>query len=508
MHIVTGREMTEIDRFAMEETGFPGAMLMENAGQAFVAKLLSWLQPDDRIAVLIGTGNNGGDGFVIARTLLDKAYDVDAWLVPPRNNIRGDAKEHFGIFESAGFTALAYSQHEHRFADCLSRYTVIVDALLGTGVRGEPRSPYNEIISRINASQALIISVDVPSGVPADGGEVNGEAVQADRTITLQCPKMGALTYPAAHYYGNWEVVDIGIPRKAIEETAPTRRLWETKDVQQTFPRRLASSHKGEHGKGLLVAGSQTMTGAAILAARATLRGGAGLLTAAVPDVIHPVVAAQVTEAMYTLCPSRNGAFAGDLTIEHSFDGVAIGPGVGRENGAARVVEMLLSTCEAPLIIDADGLFHLTPRKSMLKERQAVTVLTPHPGEMARLTDASVEEIQADRFEISRWFAMEYGVYLVLKGPYTIVTTPDGYQYVNPTGNAALAKGGTGDVLAGLVLAFIMQHDHVQSAISNAVYVHGRAADVLVERDHSPADVLAGDVIEAIPHTMRNILKM
>ncbi|HET7522494.1 MAG TPA: NAD(P)H-hydrate dehydratase [Bacillales bacterium] len=508
MHIVTGREMNEIDRHAMADVGLAGPMLMENAGRAVANKLIEWLQPKQRIAVMVGTGNNGGDGLVIARVLLDRGYDVDVWLVPPRKKVKGDAKKHLEIFEAAGYQVNTYPQNEGAFSGQLGNYAVVVDALLGTGVRGEPRSPYKEVITQINASQAFVVSVDLPSGVPADGAEVGGTAVKADRTVTLQCPKTGAVTYPAASYYGVWETVDIGIPPKVIDQTAPSRRFWQAEDVEATFPKRRASSHKGSHGKGLLVAGSQAMTGAAVMSAKAALRGGAGLLTAAIPDAIHSVVAAQVTEATYVLCPSENGAFSGEFSVDPRFDGVAVGPGIGREAGAARLVETLLRQCLTPLVIDADALFHLKSLKPLLKERRAPTVLTPHPGEMARLIGGSAGDIQGDRFGTSREFAVAYGVCLVLKGPYTIVTMPDGKQYVNPTGNASLAKGGTGDVLTGLILAFIMQHFDVQSAVSNAVYVHGKAADFLVKEDHSLVDVLAADVIEAIPRTMRGILSM
>lgn len=506
MHIVTGEEMNEIDRCTMQNIGLAGPMLMENAGQAVARKLFEWLDRQDKIAVMIGTGNNGGDGFVIARVLLDKGYDVDVWLIPPRKKIKGDAKRHFEIFEAAGFEVYDYLQNEGVFRDRLNRYTVIVDALLGTGVKGEARSPYKEIIAEINTSEALVVSVDLPSGIPANGGEVVGEAIRADRTITLACPKTGALTYPSADFYGSWETVDIGIPRKVIEETAAPRRLWEAEDVKRTFPKRLASSHKGSHGKGLVVAGSEAMTGAAVMATRAALRGGGGLVTAAIPSVIHSVIASQVTEATYKPCPSEAGAFAGDLPFEFSFDGVAVGPGIGREKGAERVVETLLRECQAPLVIDADGLFHLERLKPLLAERKAATVLTPHPGEMARLAGLTVKDVQNRRFEVSDEFAREHGVFLVLKGPYTIVTTPQGEQYVNPTGNPALAKGGTGDVLTGLILAFMMQYEHVQPAVSNAVYLHGTIADDLVRQNHSPIDVLATDVIEAFGQTMHRFL--
>ncbi|HET7657313.1 MAG TPA: NAD(P)H-hydrate dehydratase [Bacillales bacterium] len=505
MHVVTGKEMGEIDRVMMESIGLSGPMLMENAGQAVARKLLERLQPDDRIAVLIGSGNNGGDGFVVARVLLDKGYDAEAWLIPPRTKIKGDAKVHFELFERAGFQVWEYSQNKNGLDDRIDRYTVIVDAMLGTGVRGVARQPYKEWIERVNASGACVISVDLPSGVHADGGELEGPVIRADRTFTLQCPKLSALTYPSAEYYGEWELVDIGILQTVIEKTAPLRKLWQLKDVNRSFPRRSASSHKGSHGKGLLVAGSREMTGAAVLSAKAALRGGAGLLATAVPDIAHPIIASQVTEATYKICPSENGFFSGETPFDLQYDAIAVGPGMGREKGPLKVLETLLKEFEGPLVIDADGLFHLKELTSVLKQRNHETILTPHPGEMARLLDVSAQEVQASRFEAAKNFAVEYGVYLVLKGPYTIVTTPEGKQFVNSTGNPALAKGGTGDVLTGLILAFIMQHSCLQAAISNAVYLHGMAADRLVRNSHSSIDVTATDVIEEFPAMMHEL---
>ncbi|HET7615336.1 MAG TPA: NAD(P)H-hydrate dehydratase, partial [Bacillales bacterium] len=453
-----------------------------------------------------GTGNNGGDGFVIARVLKDEGYDVDAWLIPPEKKVKGDARKHFEIFEAAGYAAKSYVRHEKDFKACLLRCAVIVDALLVTGVRGEARPPYKEVITEVNASDAFVVSVDVPSGVPADGGNVDGAAVRADLTITLQCQKTGAFLFPGAGYYGAVETVGIGIPRKVIREMAARREMWTEAKFKGTFPKRGAASHKGSHGKGLLVAGSREMPGAAVMAGKSALRGGSGLLTVAVTDENRAIVASLLPEATYRVWDSVDGAFSGDFPFDLAYDAVAVGPGIGRGEGALALTEKLLRECEAPLVVDADGLYSLSTLKSVLKSRTGQTVLIPHPGEMARLAGLSVEEVQSRRFQVSRDFAREFGVWLVLKGPYTIVSAPDGAQYVNPTGNAALAKGGTGDVLTGLILAFIMQHSQLQPAVSNAVYAHGKAADGLVENRHSKIDVLATDLIEAFPQTLHRLL--
>ncbi|WP_026679170.1 bifunctional ADP-dependent NAD(P)H-hydrate dehydratase/NAD(P)H-hydrate epimerase [Fictibacillus gelatini] len=499
MQIVTKDEMYAIDRFTMERIGMAEEMLMENAGQAVSRKLMDQVSKNEKIAVLIGTGNNGGDGFVIARALKSHGYDVDSWLIPPKEKIRGAAQTAMAIYENAGYLLRNYTEEGHAvLAEEIGSYTVIIDALLGIGVQGKLRPPYKEIITLVNKADAEIISVDLPSGVPADGGPVD-EAVQADWTLTLQCPKMGAFTFPARTYYGKMEVVDIGIPPLAVQHLGSQRAIWEEHNVIATLPKRTQNSHKGSYGKGLVIGGSRNMTGAPLMTAKAALRSGAGLLTVAVPETVYPMIASQMAEAMYWPSPDENGHFKGELKGDlTAFTAVAAGPGMGREKGARSIIETVLSL-QVPVVIDADGLYHLSSLKERLNERTSPTILTPHSGEMARLIGCSADDVEKNRFGIARDFAVEYGVYVVLKGPYTIVTTPEGSQFVNTTGNAALAKGGSGDVLTGIILSFMMQGEDIQSAVSNAVYVHGKTADVLLQEGHSLLDVIATDVIESLP---------
>jgi ADP-dependent NAD(P)H-hydrate dehydratase / NAD(P)H-hydrate epimerase len=507
MRIVTASEMYAIDRYTIQQIGMSEESLMENAGQAAARVLLERVPPSQRVAVLAGTGNNGGDGFVVARVLKSYGYETDLWLIPPREKVKGAAKKALEIYENAGNESKHYIGNEKEFAEQLPRYDVVIDALLGIGAKGAPRSPYKDIIERMNEIDGLIVySIDVPSGVPADGGEVE-TAVQADVTISIQYPKPSAFTFPSADYYGEMVVVDIGIPPIAAEKHAATRKLWRREDVVWSLPRRTLSSHKGTYGKGLVIGGSRNMTGAVVMCAKAALRSGAGLLTLGLPDEIHPIVATHVPEVMYFPCPSADGYFTGDMDLAGlDIDAIAVGPGIGRTEGTQRIVEKVLRQ-SVPVVLDADALFYWKDYVSLVNEREHPTILTPHSGEMARMIDATIREVEEDRFGISKEFAMTYGVYLVLKGPYTIVTTPDGKQFVNTTGNPALAKGGSGDVLTGMILAFLMQHDNIQEAVSNAVFVHGKAADDLVKTRHSQLDVLATDVIEAIPQTLHSLLK-
>ncbi|TLS34904.1 NAD(P)H-hydrate dehydratase [Pseudalkalibacillus caeni] len=507
MRVVTAREMYEADRIAAEEIGLSGVTLMENAGHAICRKLEEWIVREERIAILVGAGNNGGDGFVVARILKSRGFKVDVWVAPNRDKIKGDAAEHRDIFLRAGYSPYYYETNEKEFYEHLPAYSVIIDCLLGIGIKGEIRSPYNEIISAVNKCSAKVIAVDLPSGVAADGTVPNGqEPIRANRTITLQYPKTGAFTFPAASYYGTISRVDIGIPPKAFRSDQ-VRLLWQEEAVKSTLPVRDPSSHKGSHGKGLIIGGSREMTGAPMMTAMAAYRAGAGLITVAVPDVILPVAAASMLEAMYKPMPSDEGSFSGsEMPDLEAYHAVAVGPGMGRGKGSAAIVKRLLEE-DIPLLIDADGLFHLSSFLEMLERRNGITILTPHPGEMARLLNCSIGYVQSNRFEVSRDFAVKYGVFLVLKGPFTIVTTPNGEQFVNTTGNASLAKGGSGDVLAGTIFGFMLQDDKTQSAISNAVYVHGGIADNLVATAHSLMDVMATDIINGIPLFLRTFFQ-
>lgn len=505
MRIVSGEEMYEADRFAMEEIGIDGAMLMENAGKSLFEAMKSKLHKNERIALLVGTGNNGGDGFVLGRYLKEHGYLVDLWLIPPESKIKGDAKTHFQIYQNLHYTWMPYEDGKE-FKDKLPQYGVIIDCLLGLGLSGAVRSPYDDAIKTVNASSAKVLSVDLPSGLQANGGyDEESDPIHADVTYTIQCPKLGAFYYPDADFYGVLEVIDIGIPQVAF--SSYHRALWQKPDVHRTLSDRAASSHKGSHGKGLVIGGSRGMVGAPIMTAKAAYRSGAGLIQASVPEEILSMAAGSVVETIFQGWPSHNGFFSGEVSEDlSSFDGIAVGPGLGRQRGCKQIVESTLET-DSLLVLDADALYHLTDLKDRLKTRKAPTVLTPHPGEMARLTGLSIKEVQSKRFDISQAFAKEYGVYLVLKGPYTIVTTPTGSQYVNTTGNPALAKGGSGDVLTGMILAFVMHSSSVQEGISNAVYLHGQSADTLVQTAHSTLDVLATDVIATIPTVLHSFLK-
>ncbi|SDZ13114.1 NAD(P)H-hydrate epimerase [Evansella caseinilytica] len=509
MYVVTGDEMRQIDRYTMESIGLKEETLMESAGQSFCRQLIPTLGKNERIVVLIGTGNNGGDGFVIGRLLQDAGYETDVWVIPPEEKIHGTAKTHKLIYERSGYQWVSYAAGAaHRLEKQLRQATVIIDALLGTGLIGKPRSPYREVIDIVNAAKGRIISVDIPSGIPSkEGNDADIAGVKADETYSFQAPKLSAFRYPEAGYYGKLRVLDIGIPAKAFRDLSIVRKVIAEDGVRDTLPNRAPNAHKGSVGKALIIGGSRTMTGAPVLSTNACLRAGAGLITLAVPEEIQSIVSVKTTEATFFPIESDNGSWELDTFAEafplHGFQSIAIGPGLGRAQ--SHHYFSVFDQYEGSLVIDADGLYYLSRELAEWTNgrKGGPTIITPHPGEMAALTGKTIAEVEKNRFAISKQFACAYRMYVVLKGPYTIITTPEGVQWVNTTGKPSLAKGGSGDVLTGIITAFLLQHRCVSEALCNAVHIHGKLADKLAET-HDIISVTASDLVESLPVVLRS----
>lgn len=511
MYVVTGEEMHQIDRYTMDSIGLKEEVLMENAGQAFCRQLMSQLNKEERIVVLIGTGNNGGDGFVIGRILKEAGCNVDVWVIPPEGKIRGKALVHKNIYECSGHQWKSYQElfSNMKLDLLLDTYSIVIDALLGTGVKGDPRPPYDHLIEKINQAKGKVISVDIPSGVSGEGGEGSDVSVKADETYTFQAAKLSAFLYPTAENYGKMHVLDIGIPKIAFTELKIKRKLILEEQVKRTLVKRMPDAHKGSVGKALVIGGSLQMIGAPVLTTEACLRSGAGLTTLAVPDIIHPIVSQKTTEATFLPLVSEGGEIAASslsgMKPLHKFDAIAIGPGMGRNQDYH--LHDIFKDYEGALVMDADGLFHLAKELDKWKKfprQDGVTIITPHPGEMSQLTGTTVREVEKNRYQISRDFAKAYGMYVVLKGPYTIVTSPSGDQWVNTSGNASLAKGGSGDVLTGIIVAFLLQHEDALTAVSNAVYIHGKTADKLVETQDL-ISVTATDLAKRLPQVLHSL---
>lgn len=498
MYIVTAQEMYDIEAHAMQEIGIAAAVLMETAGRSIAEQTARNMNGAEKAAVVIGSGNNGGDGWVIARVLKEKGYDVTAVQAVPGDKISGDALMNKQIYKRIG-GSIEYAADQQSFSALMKGADVIVDALLGIGMKGAVREPYKGFIAAINASGARVISVDVPSGLMASEGAAVGDAVRADKTYMLGAAKVSAFLPETASYYGDWELLDIGLPECSFAGRT-NRMLTRTEDVQAALKKRSPFSHKGSHGKGLIAGGSEFMPGSVTMAAMAALRTGSGLCTIATEKAAIPAVASNCLEAMYK---DRLGLPEMDLS---GFDGIAMGPGMGQDETACRLAQDLFKRADCPLVIDADALSHVKELLHTGERRKGAALLTPHPGEMAKLLDIEIGELLAHPFTYSADYSKKTGAYVLLKGKYTIVTAPDGRQAVNSTGNAGLAKGGTGDVLTGIVLTLAMQHDDPFQALRNACYIHGLAADLQTETLHSMQDLLATDVIEGIKMAYRKLL--
>lgn len=515
MKIATAAEMRQIDKTAIEQYGIPGMVLMENAGKAVVCCLensYDTLQ-DKKIYIFAGKGNNGGDGFVIARHLFNKGAKVKVFLLGDRSDVQGDARANLTILLNMGIEFLEI--HEDRdwtkvrvaaaFADCL------IDALLGTGFHGEVTGRMATAIEIINTSGKKVVSVDLPSGIEADTGKAAALAVKADHTVTFALVKPGLLLYPGAYYTGKIEIADIGIPRQLLTDMALRQNLITEEYVRQILPQRPPDAHKGISGRAAVLAGSMGLTGAAALCTLGALRGGAGLVTLGIAASLHPIMEVKLTEVMTKPLPEIDGGAIGIDALPaigeliKACTVLALGPGLGRQDETMETVRELVAQAECPLVIDADGLNALAGHTNLLRQAKALPVLTPHPGEMARLTGLSIEMLNQDRLKSVRKAALEWESIVVLKGAPTLVAFPDGEVYINQTGNQGLATGGTGDILTGLIAAFIAQGLSSHEAAIAGVYIHGLAGDLAAST--GMIGMAAGDVLPFIPKTIFSIKK-
>ena len=456
MRVLNAQQMREADRVTIEEIGIPSPVLMECAGRQVVSTLQQRFDdlPLLRVAVLCGTGNNGGDGFVVARTLL-QAGDASVFLVGRVADVRGDARVNLEILGRLGHTVVEVTDEQEwdlHFSD-IATCGLVVDALFGTGLSRPLEGLYETIVRDLNGSELRVVSVDVPSGLSADTADVMGEAIEADLTVTFAAPKVAHMLPPAEDRCGEVVVADIGIPREVVEGIdGPRLEIITPGEVIGRLEPREAESHKGDYGRVLVVAGLVGKTGAAHLAGFAAVKSGAGLVTVATPAAAVPVVAAMAAEYMTLALPDLATAADGDLALERILaleaDVVAVGPGSGRDRRRPDWCTACSAAADRRSVLDADALTIVANDVSLLRSRDGLDiVLTPHPGEMARLAGISTEEVQRDRLEVARTFATANNVYLVLKGHRTLVATPDGRVSINRTGNPGMATGGTGDVL-------------------------------------------------------------
>jgi NAD(P)H-hydrate epimerase len=514
MKVVTAEIMRRLDERAIREIGVPGVVLMENAGRG-TARAIAEKFPEalrGRVVVLAGRGNNGGDGFVVARVLRDQGAAVEVFLLAQLDDVTGDARVFLNAARACGVPVREFPDRD-RLPDefRLDDADLIVDALLGTGLSKEATGAVAEAIARVNASDAWVVAVDLPSGLSADTGRPLGDAVRADLTVTFGLMKLAHVTYPGLDCCGEVVLVDIGIPARVVDEAGIPFTLVEDADVTLPLVRaRDARAHKGTFGHLLVLAGSRGFTGAGVLATRAAARMGAGLVTLGCPRGIATSVESRLLDAMTLPLPETDAgvfaesAAASALGALESRTALAIGPGMTIDHAAARFVRAVLAKSAVPAVVDADALNALAGHLGTLRDRKAPTILTPHPGEAARLLGCSSADVQDDRIGGATRLAIDTGAIVVLKGARTVTATPDDRVFINPTGNPGLASGGTGDVLTGMIGGLLAQREDPLWCALAGVYLHGLAADRAAIRTGERA-LVAGDVLDELPRLLAAI---
>ncbi len=506
MKVLTAEQMRAVDRRTIE-LGIPGLILMENAGHRVVEFLAETFAPlaEHHVVIVCGKGNNGGDGFVVARQLHTRLRPrrLDVVLAAAPEELRGDAAENFRMLAACGCPVSQEISAEMRSA------TIVVDALLGTGLKGPATGRALEFIREINTGfpRACIVALDIPSGLDSDSGALLGETVRAAYTVTFTAPKVGQVMPPACERVGLLVVRPIGSPPELYEgDESIFLSLAEPRDFGALFAPRPQAAHKGDFGHVLIVGGSRGKTGAAAMCGLAALRAGAGLVTVASAASAVPVIASHAPELMTEALPeTADGAIAtGAVEVLEGLlqgkDVVALGPGLGTHPETVAVVRRLAASVTAPVVVDADGLNALAG--CSVDFASAVPVLTPHPGEMGRLTGKTAAEVQADRLAAARGFALAHRVTVVLKGYRTLTAFPDGRVWVNPTGSPAMATGGSGDILTGLIAGLLAQHpDRREQAVGAAVWLHGRCGE-LGAAAYGEKPLIATDLLEFLPEAM------
>ncbi|AIQ21783.1 MULTISPECIES: bifunctional ADP-dependent NAD(P)H-hydrate dehydratase/NAD(P)H-hydrate epimerase [unclassified Paenibacillus] len=540
MYLVTAEQMRRLDGETIQRLGIPAIALMENAGRVIAEEIVAlcrrrggegcrnaagWedagkdafqvsadhaLTLDNAAAerwfILVGKGNNGGDGLAAARYLRETGIAVTLVYAVPPESLSGEAALQRDAAAAMGLPAVVYGRDRLDLAECSG----ILDALLGTGAAGAPRGAYAELIAAANSSGKVIVSADIPSGLNADTGETHEPCIHASVTVCLAFLKRGLLQYPGAGAAGHVKVRAIGIPSSLAPESGVQVHLL-TPEVLHAHlgvdlaRRRSPEGHKGTYGHVLLAAGTLRMSGAGLLSARAALRAGCGLVTWALPQKLLPCIIGSAPELMLADVGGNEdgtwqaGSVSELLRLSKERDVLAIGPGLGRFEADTEWLRNLWEETDCPLVIDADALNILAEAdyKSWASRRHPV-ILTPHPGEMARLASITTAEVQRDRISLAMGYAKEHGVTLVLKGAHTVIATPEGQAYVNTTGHPGMGTGGAGDVLTGIISSLLAQGLNEAQAAAFGVYLHGLAGERAARQRNNPAAIIAGDIIEAL----------
>jgi NAD(P)H-hydrate epimerase len=502
--IVTAEEMQKMDRFAIEEIGIPGVVLMENAGLEIARIIMDYLldMGDPLVHIFCGKGNNGGDGFVVARHLSNHEIDTVVFCVVKEEQIKGDALINYKVIKKMGIPIEFISSNPDLDAYLDNEVPdLLVDALLGTGIKGAVRGFVKEVIEAINDFEIPVVSIDLPSGLNADTGKVEGSAIFSDITVTMALPKRCHIFYPAKNYVGELHIADIGAPQAVLSNPDVKVQLVEQENIR--IPSHPADSHKYQCGKVAVLAGSPGYTGAAVLTSKAALKMGAGLVILGIPEKLNPILEQKLTEVITKPLSGTNASTIGKHNLSEIkelldwCDVLAIGPGLGRTEEVQETIIEILKISDKPAVIDADALFALANHSEIFNEGEHSNwILTPHAGEFLRfLRKTSKEELAERPIDQAQSFATKHKLTLMLKGAPSIVAAPDGNVFINSTGNAGLASGGSGDVLTGLIAGLVAQKQSLTEAAYTANFLHGFTADYFVKLE-SQHSLIAGDLVD------------
>ncbi len=509
MLVVSSKQMQKTEKNIVKDLGISLRDLMEEAGKSLADEVLDIVGEQGRVVSISGKGNNGGDGFVAARILSEKGVRVTSFFICFEDEIEGEAKDAFLELKRFETPKFLTPDNTKEFEDALSEANLIIDAIFGIGLKGKIEGFVAEVIEKINSADIKVISADIPSGVEADTGRVYGTCIRATKTMTFIAPKIGLFVYPGADYVGELMVADLGLPPNVVEEGLV--RMFLPDEIRKILPLCSGDVHKKAKGKVLVIAGSRGMTGAAVLTANSALRAGAGLVVLGAPESLSDILEQKLTEVINLPLPETNvgslSSTAYECIIEasKSFDVIALGPGLSQNGETVSLVRRLVVDVKCPLVLDADGLNAIVGKTHLLTERSHPTVVTPHPGELARLFGVSAEDVQKDRLGFTKRATSKWKVTTVLKGAYSIVGFGNDFS-INVTGNWGMATAGTGDVLTGLISSFIAQGLGSFEAAVLGTYLHGLAGDI-VAKNITPYCLIASDLIDYLPRAMSKILE-
>lgn len=513
MKVVTSQQMREIDRKALEENNLSDLILMENAGLRIFQRLKN-IYPGLRLKKVIifaGSGNNGGDGFVVARHLYNYGVKAKVFLLAPFHKIKGEAGENLNIIEKMGVELIEVETVKlEEIQEVVQKFDLIIDAILGTGLQGRVTGLKAKIIDLVNVAGKEVVAIDVPSGLNADTGKIEGPCIKATHTITLALPKIGLMLFPGASFAGKVTIEDIGIPSCLLKNNKIKTNMVTKEIVKSLLPFRATYSHKGSFGKVLILAGSVGMTGAAYLASEAAIRSGTGIVILGIPRSLNQIMEVKLTEVMtLPLAETKKQSLGEDaeetiLKLMKDFSVLGIGPGISRELETQRLVRKIIEKSNIPLVVDADAIYALSKDTNILKKVKVPLVITPHPGEIAKLINKSIDYILDNQLDIAREIAQEFGIMVVLKGARTIVANKEGEAYINIGDNSGMATGGTGDVLTGIICSLIAQGADSFSAAIAGVYIHSLAGD-LARDIKGERGMIAGDILSQVPQAFINL---